>query len=202
MEPIPYELIVDLAEGRLPQTDAAAIRARIAADPAAQAELAKAEALVQLMRSDESVDAPEHVISRALRLVRRGAAVQRPSLLRTIIAALTSDSWQAPQSAAAGLRALTPWPRALLLSAGDRELDLQIAPHGDRWQLRGQMLGTEEGGTAALERAGVRVDVALSELSEFTLPPVAAGRYTLVITQGELEIIVPDLELGPSPTQS
>jgi anti-sigma factor RsiW len=200
MEQIPYDLLVDLAEGRVSNADAAAIRARIALDPPSQQELARLEALVALMRSDDSVDAPDHVINRAIRLLRRPAAERPPSLLRRMVATLMSDSWQA--SMATGLRALTTWPRALLLSAGDRELDLQIAPHGERWQLRGQVLGAEEAGEVALGEGEGQVIVSLNELGEFTLPPVATGRYTLVVTQGGLEIVVPDLELGPSPKRS
>lgn len=196
MQPIPYELIVDLAEGRVDPADAAALRARVAADPAARAQLASLEALVGLMRDDASVDAPDYVINRALRLIRRPAAAPALGPLQRLIAVLKMDSWQA--SAAAGLRSSQVWPRALLLSAGDRELDLQIGPRGEGWQLSGQVLGPEERGTVLLSSGSVRLSVALNDLGEFVLPPVAAGRYVLLVSQGEREIIVSDLELGPS----
>lgn len=196
MEQFPYELLVDIAEGRIAYTDAVALRARIATDPDAQAELARLDTLIALMRNDDSVDAPDHVLNRAIRLLRKPAPEQPPSLFRRIIATLQSDSWHTPM--AAGLRAVTTWPRALLLHAGDRELDLQIAPHGERWQLRGQVLGVEAPGEVSLSQADMRTRVSLNEIGEFILPPVVAGRYTLVLTQGDLEIIVPDLELGPS----
>jgi hypothetical protein len=197
MQPIPYELIVDLAEGRVDATEAAALRARVAADPAARAQLASLEALVSLMRDDDSVDAPNHVISRAVRLMRKPAAAPAPSPLQRLIAVLKVDSWQAP-ALAPGLRSTQVWPRALLLSAGDRDLDLQIGPRGDGWQLTGQVLGPEEQGTVVLSGGGLRLSVPLNELGEFVLPPVGAGRYLLQVTQGAREIVVSDLELGPS----
>lgn len=199
MQPIPYELIVDLAEGRVDPAEAAALRARIAADSTAKAQLASLEALVRLMRDDDSVDAPEHVISRAVRLMRRPEPAPGP--LQRLIAVLRLDSWQAPELAA-GLRSGQVWPRALLLSAGDRDLDLQIGPRGEGWQLSGQVLGPEEQGTVALSGSGLRLSVPLNELGEFVLPPVGAGRYVLQITQGAREIVVSDLELGPSSSQS
>jgi anti-sigma factor RsiW len=200
MQPIPYELLIDLAEGRVPPHEAAVLRARIAADPQAQAELVALEEVMGLMRADDSVDAPEHVIGRAIRLMRRPAATPAGNSLRRILAVLKSDSWQMPRLAA-GLRSVHPWPRALLLSAGDRELDLQVAPRSDGWQLHGQILGPEEPGTVVLSGPAARVTIPLNDLGEFTLPPVPAGRYTLTVTQGSLEIVVPDLELGPSSIQ-
>lgn len=200
MSSIPYEQLVDLAEGRLAGEAAAALRARAAADPAARSQLAALENLIGLMRSDDSVDAPDHVINRALRLMRRPAAAPQPTPLRRLVAALQRDSWRMPL-AGVGLRAEQTWPRALLLSAGDRELDLQISPHGELWRLQGQILGPEEPGSIELTYAGRRLSMPINELGEFALPPLSAGRYTLTIIQGDLAIVVPELELGPSSTQ-
>jgi anti-sigma factor RsiW len=200
MELVPYELLVDLAEGRLPVTEATALRARIANDPLAKARLKELEQLIGLMRADKSVDAPEHVIARATRLMRRPEPARGQPVLRRLIALLTSDSWRTPE-AAVGLRSLQAWPRAILLKAGDRELDLQVGPRGERWQLSGQVLGPEAPGTVTLSGPGDRVTTVLNELGEFTMPPVPAGFYTLTVTQDDLEIVVPNLEIGPSSSQ-
>jgi anti-sigma factor RsiW len=71
MQPIPYELLVDLAEGRVAPAEAAQLRARIDTDPTARAELAELERLIELMRTDRSEDAPEHVIAQAVRILQR-----------------------------------------------------------------------------------------------------------------------------------
>jgi anti-sigma factor RsiW len=199
MQPIPYESLVDLAEGRLTPTEAQHLRARIAADPMAQAELAELERLIALMRADHFEDAPDHVINRAIRLMRPAPAAEQGALQR-LIAVVMNDSWRTPM--AAGFRSASAWPRALLLSAGDRELDLQIRPTGERWQLFGQVLGPEEPGTVVLSVADHQVTTTLNELGEFILPPVLTGRYTLTLRQGQREIIVPNLELGPSSIQN
>jgi anti-sigma factor RsiW len=200
MEPVPYELLIDLAEGRLAETEAAALRARIVDDPLARARLSELEELISLMRADDSVDAPEHVVARAARLARRPEPTRQQPALRRLIALLTSDSWRGA-GAGAGLRSLQAWPRAILLKAGDRELDLQIGPRGERWQLSGQVLGPEAPGSVTLSGPGDRVSATLNEIGEFTMPPVPAGFYTLTVTQDDLEIIVPSLEIGPSSTQ-
>jgi hypothetical protein len=195
MERVPFELLVDLAEGRLAPLEAAAVRAQLAGDPVAQQQLAELEQLIGLMHADDGVDAPEHVINRALRLARKPAPP--PGKLQRLIALIRSDSWQTP-GLAPGLRSLHAWPRALLMRAGDREIDLQVAPRGEQWQISGQVLGPESPGTAILSGPAAHVTATLNELGEFTLPTVVGGRYTLTITQGDLEIVVPNLEIGPS----
>lgn len=194
MERVPYELLVDLAEGRLMPLEAAALRGRIAADPEALGQLAEIEALIGLMRADDSVDAPEHVIARAVRIGR--AIAPAPGGLRRLIASIRSDSWAAP-GLAHGLRSVQAWPRAILLRAGEREIDLQVGPKGEHWQISGQVLGPESPGEATLSGPTELVKARLNELGEFTLPPVVSGRYTLTITQAGLEIVVPNLEIGP-----
>ncbi len=201
MQSISYELLVDLAEGRMSPHAAAELRTRIATDAAAQHELAAIEELIGLMRNDDSLDAPEHVIGRAVRLMRQPAASPAPGLLQRLVATLRNDTWQTP-TLASGLRSIQAWPRALLLSAGDRDLDLQIGPHGEQWQLRGQVLGPELPGAVVLNSADEHITVRLDELGEFVLPPVPAGRYTLTVTHGDIEIVVPELELGPLASQS
>lgn len=195
MERVPYRLLVDLAEGRLAPLEAAAIRAQIVDDPEAQRDLAELEALIDLMRSDDSVDAPEHVVARAARLLRPKETL--PRKLRRLTALLSSDSWQLP-GLAPGLRSLHAWPRAILLRAGDRELDLQVGPRGEQWQVSGQVLGPEMPGVVTLSGTPDQVTAPLNDLGEFVLPLVAGGRYTLTVTQGDLEIVVPNLEIGPS----
>lgn len=194
MERVPYELLVDLAEGRLAPLEAAAVREQIAGDPAAQQRLADIEQLIGLMRADDSVDAPDHVIARAVRLIRPKEALPGP--LRRLTALIRSDSWRTP-GLAYGLRSVHAWPRAILLRAGDREIDLQVAPKGEQWQISGQVLGPESPGDVTLSGPADHVTARLNELGEFTLPLVAGGRYTLTVTQGELEIVVPNLEIGP-----
>jgi hypothetical protein len=117
-------------------------------------------------------------------------------MIERIIATIQMDSWRMPF--AAGVRSQFTWPRTIRLNAGDREIDLQIRPLGDRWQVYGQILGPEEPGTIVLRYADQQITTTLSDLGEFVLPPVTMGNYTFVLRQGQREIIVPNLELGSS----
>lgn len=197
MEPVPYELLVDLAEGRLSLDEATTLRARLAHNPDGQVRLAEIEQLIDLMRTDDSVDAPDHVIARSLRLMRPPATVSEQPPLQRLTAQFIRDSWRLP-ALAPGMRSLRAWPRALLFKAGDYELDLQIGPRGEQWQLSGQILGPEAPGTVTLSGAGDQVSTTLSPLGEFVMAPVPAGTYRLSVTQNDIEIVVPSLELGPS----
>jgi anti-sigma factor RsiW len=191
-----YEQLVDLAEGRLDAGEAARLRALIAADPAAAAELAALTDLIDLMRSDDSVDAPAHVIARAVRLMRPPPVAPAPGagLLQRIVAVLRGDSRQQPL--AAGLRSGQA-VRSLTYSAEAWDLDLQLTPQAGRWQLHGQLLGPELAGVVELSAGAEPLAATINELGEFSLPPVAPGAYTLRLRLGTHEILVAPLELGP-----
>lgn len=195
MPNISHDQLIDLAEGRLPPTEAAALRQAIAADAAAAAELAALEELIGLMRSDDSVDAPEHVIARAVRLLRKPVPAPAPALLERIVALLRSDSRGLPL--AAGLRSEQSAPRSLSYSAGEWDLDLQIAGSAGLWQLRGQLLGPESAGSVVLKGLAGAIDAPINDLGEFNLPPVEAAAYTLLVQLGTRIIVVEGLELGP-----
>lgn len=191
-----YAQLVDLAEGRLSEPERADLLARLAADPLAAAELAWLERVIGLMRDDTGEDAPDYVVNRALRLFRPPPAPLVPGLLRRVVALLRFDSAQAPL--AMGLRAGPPAVRQLLFNAAGRDLDLRLVPAGEQWQIIGQVLGPDDGGFVVLQGQAGAFQAELNELSEFTLPPAPPGRYTLTLRQADLEIVVTDLELGPS----
>lgn len=193
---IAFEQLVDLVEGRLPAEAEAALRARIATQPEAAAELAWLERTIDLMRSDTMEDAPSHVIARALRLMRPQRPSEAPGILRRLLATLTFDSQQMPL--AAGIRAGQSGVRQLLFSAEDRVLDVRIAPSGTQWIVSGQVLGPDTSGQIELLGAAGAVQAELNALSEFVLPAVPAGSYQLTLRQGTVEVVIPGLELGGS----
>lgn len=194
MPNITYEQLVDLAEGRLLAAEAAALHQIVAADPSARAELSALEDLITLMRSDDSVAAPEHVIARAVRLMRSPSPAPTTNVLQRIVAILRGDSRQLPM--AAGLRS-GQVVRSLTYSAADWDLDLQLTPQAGRWQLQGQLLGPELAGLVELDGNLGSFTATINELGEFSLPSVEAGVYTLRIRLGVHEIVVAPLELEP-----
>jgi hypothetical protein len=194
MPPYTYEQLIDLAEGRLNPAVAEPLRALVTADPSAAAELAALTDLIDLMRGDDSVDAPEHVVARAVRLMRPPVSAPDAGLLQRIVAVLRGDSRQ--PSLAAGLRSGQA-VRSLSYRATAWDLDLQLTPQAGRWQLQGQLLGPELAGEVELSDGAEPLTAMINELGEFNLPPVRAGAYTLRLRLGTHEILVAPLELGP-----
>jgi hypothetical protein len=189
---ISYERLVDLAEGRIASVDAAALRQQIANTPAA-IELTQLDRLVQLMRSDKSEDAPSYVINRALRLMRQPAPAQQMSGLRRLLALVQFDSYTQPF--AAGVRSGPDAVRQMLFVAEDTELDLRIVPESGQWRISGQVLGTDTEGSITLAGSEAHHEVALNELSEFQLPLVNKGAYSLILRTGVHEIVA-EMEIG------
>jgi hypothetical protein len=172
------------------------LQTMIIADPILHQELTSFQRLIDLMRNEQGEDAPPPILANAVQLLSQSEEAPRPGALQRLIAAIQHDSWRMPF--AKGVRAIDTGPRAILLNAGDRQIDLQIQQHGDDWQVYGQVLGPEEPGAISLRMGEFEVLATLNPLGEFVLPPVQSGRYTLKLRQGQREIIVPNLELGPN----
>ena len=195
MKPLTTEQLLDLMENRLSPAEEAAVRAQLATDPVAQAELQSLTELIGLMRDDDSVDAPEHVIARAVRLIRPIAPAPAPNIIRRILATLLHDSRQTPL--VAGVRSTQVTPRSLVYRADEYELDLQILPRNGRWQVRGQIFGVELVGMVTLANDHLSVQASINELGEFDVPPVVEGVYTLRVSLSACEIVIEHLELLP-----
>lgn len=195
MKPLTTEQLLDLMENRLSPAEEAAVRAQLATDPVAQAELQSLIELIGLMRDDDSVDAPEHVIARAVRLIRPIAPAPAPNIIRRILATLLRDSRQTPL--VAGVRSTQVTPRSLVYRADEYELDLQILPRNGRWQVRGQIFGVELVGMVMLANDHLSVQASINELGEFDVPPVVEGVYTLRVSLSACEIVIEHLELLP-----
>ena len=149
---IPFERLVDLAEGRIAPDESGDARAHLSACAACAGQLAQVERLAGLMRADNSVDAPRDVLMNAVQLFR--ARTPRESLtsgiLRRVVAALSFDS-RAP-GLAFGVRSgqNADAPRQLIFGAGDVDVDLRLAPVAEGWAVSGQVLGRCAGGWAEL----------------------------------------------------
>ncbi len=187
--------LVDLVDGRLSPADQAQIQSHLAICARCAAQAAWLERVIGLMRSDSAEDPPAYAIQRVLRMFPpRG--VPEPSRLRQRVAALLRfDSAQAPW--ALGVRAGLTTARHLLFNAEGHDLDLRIQPSGPLWEVSGQVLGPEGSGQVELQGPTRSVRAALNELSEFRLPPVPAGSYTLVVHLADVEIEVGGLKVGP-----
>jgi hypothetical protein len=193
---ISFELLADLAESRVAPQDREPLmnHLRVCSDCARTwQDLGQ---LVGLMRSDDSADAPQPVIARALNIFqpkpRRQTAT--PSLVGRLLASLSFDSLNV--APAFGVRSGQATTRQLIFSAGDVDIDLRIAAQDDRFVVSGQVLGTECGGAELqLQNESVRESALLNDLCEFTLAPVGKGTYSLRLRLDDMEIEFPEIEL-------
>lgn len=195
-EHLPFGLLADLAEGQVEPT--AEEREHLAACERCAADLAWLERMIAVSRGAAGEEPPGHVVERVKALFRERRRQAAPAP-RLVYALLRFDS--AHSAPAFGLRAGADHKRQLLLSAEGYDIDLRIAPAEGRWSIMGQLLpmtatARAAAGSAELLGAGGSVRAGLSELSEFILPPVRAGRYNLTISLDGSVILIPGLELG------
>jgi anti-sigma factor RsiW len=189
---IPFARLVDLVEGRMPADEQARSQSHLSSCPRCGAEYDWLRRVIDLMRTDDSQDAPPHVVARAARLLRTQPEAPQVGL-RQWFAALHFDSAQLPS--AVGVRAGQPTERQLLFTAAGLDLDLRVTPADAQWVVSGQVLGQDVGGHVELKGPGA-TQAPLNELSEFRLSPVAAGTYRLTLRLADFEIVVEGLEVG------
>ncbi|MEI7770684.1 MAG: hypothetical protein WCI67_11870 [Chloroflexales bacterium] len=183
--------IVDIAEGRAAPDEAA--HSHLASCATCSGDLAWLTQVISLMRDADAAAPPADAVARVKALFRQRRPA--PAASRIILAMLHSDS--ARTAPAFGLRAGPSLERQLLLCADSYDIDLRIAPVGERWNLSGQIFGySGPSGNAELLGAVELVSAEVNDLCEFMLPPVRAGRYNLILSLGDCAITVPGLELG------
>jgi hypothetical protein len=159
------------------------------------AEFERVKQVINVMRDDISEDAPRDVIARVVNLFGQRAESSEPLLLRSIVAALSFDSFAA--APAFGVRSGQATLRQLIYSAEENDLDLRIAAEGDSWTVSGQVLGANcAGGSIELQDQGrPSASAILNDLCEFTLSPVPSGTYRLRLLMANSEVEIPSLDL-------
>jgi hypothetical protein len=190
---VSFEQLLDLVEGRLSGEHAVQLRAQIGDHGPTQRELARVEKLVALMRSDYSVDPPDYVLKRALRLFRPAEQPTPVAKLRHLVASMRFDSGFAPL--VMGMRSGPAEGRQMLYDADDRVIDLRINPERNTWRLTGQILGPDEPGVVELRSDEFSAMAELNDMCEFVLSAIPSGRYSLFIRQGNQEVEIADLEI-------
>jgi hypothetical protein len=191
---IPFATLADLAEDKIP-AERATLMAHVTGCSTCAAELHKLARLVTLMREDTEVDAPRDVLVQALNIFPQHLSAGEPSLVRRLVAALTFDSFNA--APAFGMRSGQAPIRQLLFTADKTDLDIRIQSMAEGLIVSGQVLADAcAGGEITLAGPATTVSASLNELCEFKLAAVVAGTYTLRVQLGEVELEIPQLELG------
>jgi hypothetical protein len=141
-------------------------------------------------------DAPSWLVESAIAMWR--APVAAPSLGRRIAAVLGFDSWAALPTLA--LRSASLGTRQWLFTAGERDIDLRVAPvdgSAGLYAVSGQLLGPGDDLVVSLARAGSFQAVAQPDaFGEFHLGPLAAGRYGLTLRVAGDQIELPEIDVG------
>ena len=185
--------LADLVQNLLDRERKSSVLSHLSGCANCEAQFRQLESVIQLMATDDAVDAPRDVLQHALNIFQ-GATRSRESLVQRIVAALSFDSFTARP--AFGLRSGGVAERHLIYSAAEHDIDLRISAEGDNWKVTGQLLGGDcVPGEVALESKSATVSTQLNDVCEFSLPPVASGNYTLRVRLANLEVEVPRLEL-------
>jgi anti-sigma factor RsiW len=189
--------LADYIEGHLSLLKRMELESHFAVCSRCAGDLAELERLITLMRTDTSQDAPPSVIDRAVLLFRSRTSNASTSFEspRRLLAVLHFDSLGlAP---AFGVRSGKPGARQLLYSTSVNEIDLRIEPAEQEWIVSGQVLGREKAsGMAILQGDSGTREAALNEISEFTLPPVQAGTYKLILNLSNVEVEIEEIRIG------
>ena len=147
--------------------------------------------IINRMANDTAVNAPADAITYAKNLYRTRSTATQPSAFRRILAVLQLDL--VPNKAAFGERSVSGvQARQLLFEAGDNAVDLRINTGGEKFLIRGQILGTgfDSGSEAELAGSGHKVRVKLDTNGGFSFAGLGSGEYGLTIQSTDTEIVV------------
>ena len=149
------------------------------------------ERIIHLMKTDESVDAPEDSIKWAKNLFRTRAAEPKKSIVQKVLAVLQIDL--SPNKAAFGERSASAGQaRQMLFQAGENSIDLRIKGTETGFILHGQILGEDfADGVAKLGDFQTKIN----ELGEFKFAEIPKGKYDFHLRKNESEIVIENLEL-------
>jgi hypothetical protein len=154
------------------------------------------EEIIDLMRRDDSVDAPESSVRWAKNLFLARAAQPKASPIRKLIAVLQMD--MLPNKAVFGERSGAPSAvRQMLFSAGEAAIDLRITRSAELLEISGQILGDGfEGAAVKLYDPNISIESTASEQGEFKLEKIPVGVYTLIAESGDAAIVLENIDLG------
>jgi len=151
--------------------------------------------IMDLMRRDDSTDAPADSIKWASDLFRTRATEPSRTVVQKLVAILQMEI--APNRPAFGEKwASTSQVRQLLFRAGDHAIDLRIEPKNKAFSVRGQILG-DGFSDARVKLFNDTHDFAsqANEMSEFGFDDVPAGRFELLIRGEGFEICLKTIDI-------
>jgi len=190
---ITFESIADLAEGRLAAEEKAKALFHLSGCDRCSRLKERIERTIELARDDNTEEAPEYAISRAVGLLRSRTDQSRP-VLRRSLAILSFDSLElAP---AVGVRAGEALERQVVFTAGENTVHMQIASVRERCAVFGQLLGVRTSGDVEAIGTSESVKAEIDEAGEFVFPSLPSGEYTFIVRLSDGEVEISGLKLG------
>ncbi len=159
------------------------------------------DALGELLRHAARDEAPPAAVrARAIALDSHPIRIakQAAGLLRRIVAvALPDAAARSPFVPALGVRGAPGTGRQWLYRAPDCEIDVRVVSRAnERWSVVGQLFGELAAVRVVLEGAGSARSAEIDATREFAFVDVPAGAYSLAVQAGDVEVVVPRIEVG------
>lgn len=161
------------------------------------ADLAAVADLLRRAAQDEAPPAAARARAIALHDDMHRLARRAGTLLRRLVAVAVPEGDASGFAPAFGVRGAAPVGRQWLFKAEECEIDLRVTPmpRGERWSVAGQLLGALQAERVVL--GGVQQASAdIGPTREFGFSDLPAGRYSLTLRAGELEVVIPQFEVG------
>lgn len=162
-------------------------------------------ALSDLLRRALADEAPPAALRdrvQALASPARRLAGRAALALRRLVATLVSDgSAGAPLGPAYGVRgSAAAASRLWLFRAEEVEIDLRATPQGPHWVIAGQLFGAPPIERVVLDDGTQPTVAELDATREFRFAGLPPGLYSLSFEGGEVDIVIPRLDIGtPDP---
>lgn len=142
---------------------------------------------------------PSAVRARAVALQpgpARGLARVAGALVRRVVALAVPDGGGSAFAPAYGVRGAAPLGRDWLFRTDECEIDLRVAPRGERWSVAGQVFGALRSDRVELASADHQASAALGTTREFGFVDLPPGRYSLTLRGGEVDVVIPQVDIG------
>lgn len=159
------------------------------------ADLVPIAGLLRRAASDEAPPAAVHARAVALHSGAHSLAQSAGALLRRLVAVAVPDSGATAFAPAFGVRGGAPAGRQWLFKADECEIDLRAVPRGELWSVAGQLFGAPQAQRVVLGGA-LQASAEIGLTREFVFTGLAAGRYSLTVQGGDLEVVIPQFEVG------
>jgi len=198
MAHLKYEILLNYLEGQLSVDERNEVDAHIAEScQQCDQRLSLLRTVLQTVDGDHTVAPPADVLKQAIDGIKNRKKESKPKLWNRIVASVSFDSRLQFSSAATRGVART---RQMLFSTEQADIDLQIKPIRNDYEVMGQILNADHSGGflpafVSLQNEGqIQKATETDPMGQFAFHGVSSGTYDLVFDLDDQEIAVTGLE--------